>query len=122
MILVDSSIWVDHLREANLPLVHELEEGNVLCHPYVIGELAMGSLKDRAQILRNLSRLPVAVVARDGEVLRMIEADQLFSLGLGYIDAHLLTATRLTAGAKLWTRDRRLHDAALRLGLAARAH
>ena len=91
----------------------------ILGHPFVIGELAMGNLGNRPVILRSLSQLPPAMKARDSEVLALIERERLFGLGIGFIDAHLLAATLLTDDARLWTRDRRLHEAAVRLGVAA---
>jgi predicted nucleic acid-binding protein len=92
---------------------------SVLCHPFIISEIAMGSLKDRAIVLRFLGHLPRAQLAKDEEVRELIERHRLFGIGLGYIDAHLLAATMLTPEALLWTRDRRLHDATVRLGVAA---
>jgi predicted nucleic acid-binding protein len=119
VILVDSSVWVDHLRRGDAALTGLLENGGVLGHPFVTGELALGSLKKRAVILADLQALPQAVIAHNEEVLRFIDQHKLYGLGIGYIDAHLLTSMRLTAGASLWTRDRRLHAVAERLGLAS---
>ena len=118
MILVDTSIWIDHLRGGNLDLAAKLEAGQVLTHPRVIGELAMGDLRPREEVLRSLTQLPQAVVARDDEVLAYIERLALHSRGIGYIDAHLLASTALTQDAELWTRDRRLAEIAAGLGLA----
>ena len=120
MILVDTSVWVDHLRAGDRALAGLLEAGKVLAHPFVIGELALGSLPQRDQVLRGLQDLPQANVATSREVLRFIEGHRLFGLGVGYVDAHLLASVKLTAGANLWTRDRRLGRAADRLGLAMR--
>ncbi|MBM6575785.1 VapC toxin family PIN domain ribonuclease [Microvirga sp. SRT01] len=117
MILVDTSIWIDHLRSNQKPLVEALRTGLVLCHPFVIGELALGSLRDRAMVLAMLSELPQAAVAGTEEVLIFLEHHHLFGLGIGYIDAHLLASIRLTPNCQLWTRDRRLGDAADRLEL-----
>jgi predicted nucleic acid-binding protein len=119
VILVDSSVWIDHLRHDDGPLRTTLVARSVLCHPFIIGEIAMGSLKDRAIVLRFLSHLPRAQLAKDEEVRELVERHRLFGIGLGYIDAHLLAATMLTPEALFWTRDRRLHDAAVRLGVAA---
>lgn len=119
MILIDTSIWVDHLRADNKTLAGLLETNSVLVHPFVIGEIALGSLRRRDLILSALMDLPHASVATDAEVLGFIEKHALFGLGIGYIDTHLLAAVRLTPGARLWTRDTRLHDVALRLGLVA---
>lgn len=118
MILVDTSIWVDHLRAGDGALVGLLEAGAVLAHPCVIGELALGHLSQRGGVLGALSDLPQAEVATDAEVLHFIGQHALFGHGIGYVDAHLLAATRLSAGASLWTRDKRLHAVADRLGLA----
>ncbi|HJQ59832.1 MAG TPA: PIN domain-containing protein [Vineibacter sp.] len=119
MILVDTSVWIDHLRSDDEWLAGLLRAGRVLVHPFVIGELALGSLRQRNLILRALQRLPHATVATHLEVMRFVEEHALFSLGIGYVDAHLLAAVRLTQGASLWTRDRQLLAAAQRLGVAA---
>ena len=118
MILVDTSVWVDHLRHGDAPLADLLERGAVLAHPFVIGEIACGSLTDRGAILALLQHLPMAVVAEPEEVLSSIERHKLHGRGIGYLDAHLIAATALTGGAKLWTRDRRLHAVARELGCA----
>ncbi|ALS59613.1 type II toxin-antitoxin system VapC family toxin [Pandoraea norimbergensis] len=120
MILVDTSIWIDHLRAGDATLVALLESGRVLAHPYVIGELALGSLKNRSAVIPTLNYLPKATVATDSEVLRFIDEQPLFGLGIGYVDAHLLAATRLTPGTALWTRDKRLAAIAESLSLAAK--
>ena len=119
MILVDTSIWVDHVRRGDELLASLLEKGEVLVHPFVIGELALGSMARRDIVLNSLRRLPKASVARDEEVIRFVGREALFGIGIGYIDAHLLAATRLTIGATLWSRDRRLTAAAKKLSLAA---
>jgi predicted nucleic acid-binding protein len=90
-----------------------------LIHPFVIGELALGNLRQRELVLRMLSRLPAATVATNAEVLRFIDYNALFGHGVGYVDAHLLTATRLTAGSRLWTLDKRLNHVAVELGMTA---
>jgi predicted nucleic acid-binding protein len=120
MILVDTSIWIHHLRDGSSTLRELLEQGQVLSHPLVIGELALGNLKQRELVLGALQDLPKAAVAEDGEVLQYISNQGLFGLGIGYVDAHLLAAAKLTAGSLLWTRDRRLADLAARLQLAFR--
>jgi predicted nucleic acid-binding protein len=117
VILVDTSVWVDHLRRGHEALAGLLEAGNVLAHPFVIGELALGNIPRRDLVLRALHDLPQASVATDREVLHLVDQHLLFGLGIGYIDAQLLAAVLLTAGAGLWTRDRRLKRAADRLGL-----
>ncbi|MGI9120377.1 MAG: type II toxin-antitoxin system VapC family toxin [Acidimicrobiales bacterium] len=119
MILVDTSIWVDHLRNGHARLAQLLGDGTVLGHPWVVGELALGHLSPRHEVLRLLSSLPGATVATPAEVLTFIERHELHGLGIGYVDAQLLASTRLTPGAKLWTRDKRLATASSRLHLAA---
>jgi predicted nucleic acid-binding protein len=118
VILVDTSVWVDHFRVGDKALGELLDAGMVLAHPFVIGELLLGNLRRRRTILESISDLPQSVVATDAEVLRFIERQALFGRGVGYLDVHLLAAVRLTAGAVLWTRDRRLHGIAEQLGLA----
>ena len=123
MILVDTSVWIDHLRASDEHLSALLAEGRVLMHPYVLGEIALGILRNRAAVLGAMRDLPQAEAATADEVLRFIEAQALFGLGIGYIDAHLLAAVMLAPGTRLWTRDRRLGAASARLGLAyALAH
>ena len=117
MILVDTSVWIDHLRGGDARLAALLEAGRVLSHPFVIGELACGNLRNRAEVLTLLHELPRAVAATDAEVLAFIETHTLMGRGIGYLDAHLLAAAALSA-ARLWTRDRRLATAAHDLGLA----
>ena len=118
MILVDTSVWIDHLRASDEMLVGLLDAGMVLAHPFVVGELALGTLAQRRTVLDALSDLPQAIVATDVEVLNFIDRHKLFGRGVGYIDIHLLAAVRLTAGAELWTRDKRLHGVAVQLSLA----
>jgi hypothetical protein len=119
VILVDTSVWVDHFRNGNSTLSELLERGSALTHPFVIGELALGNLRQRELALRMLSRLPSANVATDAEVLRFIDRYSLFGRGVGYVDVHLLAATRLTAGSQLWTSDKRLNEVAVQLGVEA---
>ncbi len=119
MILVDTSVWVDHLRTGEPTLAYLLDHGLVLAHPWVKGELALGYLSQRHEILGLLTGLPSAEIATDAEVLDLIEAEQLYGLGVGYVDAQLLAATRLTADARLWTADKRLAVVARRLDLLA---
>ena len=117
MILVDTSVWVAHLREGAVGLDGLLNEGHVLCHPFVIGELACGNLKNRVEILSLLQALPAAVHAEHEEVMHFIEEHSLMGKGLGYIDAHLLVSAVL-AQAPLWTLDRKLKESSCRLGLS----
>jgi predicted nucleic acid-binding protein len=120
MILVDTSVWVDHLRVGDKTVAALLDSGRVLVHPFVVGELALGTLRQRREILGFLQDLPQAKMAMDLEVLHFIERHALAGLGIGYIDAHLLASTQLTAGSLLWTRDKRLASAAEHLGLACK--
>ena len=121
MILVDTSIWIDHLRASDEQLARLLGEGQVLAHPFVTGELALGNLRNRDAVLGALQDMPQAGVATESEVLRFIGGKSLFGIGIGYIDAHLLAAVMLTPGSLLWTRDKRLLAASSRLGIAANA-
>ncbi|MCY7315603.1 MAG: type II toxin-antitoxin system VapC family toxin [Rubrivivax sp.] len=118
MILVGTSVWVDHLRRRDNRLAAALDSALVLMHPFVIGELACGSLAYRGAVLALLQALPAAAVAQDAEALGFIERHGLHGAGIGYVDVHLLTATALSAGTRLWTRNRRLSWAAQQLGLA----
>jgi predicted nucleic acid-binding protein len=122
VILADTSVWVDHLRAVDAELSELLESGQVLCHPFVIGEIALGSLRQRHAVLEALQELPQATMASHEEVLHLIDREVLFGQGIGYIDAHLIAAVRLTAGASLWTRDKRLHRSATKLALTPRRH
>ena len=118
MILVDTSVWIDHLRRGDAELASLLQVGQVLAHPWVTGEIALGHLSRRSEILGLLNNLPQATSATESEVLTLIDTHQLFGLGIGYIDAHLLAATMLTVDARLWTRDKRLAAVATGHGLA----
>jgi predicted nucleic acid-binding protein len=117
MILVDTSIWIEHLRRGDERLARILEQGQVLSHPYVISELALGSLRNRERILGALQDLPQTSVPTDDEVLRFVEQNALYDVGIGYIDVHLLAAVRLSPGTTLWTGDKRLLAAGKTLGL-----
>ena len=118
MILVDTSVWVDHLRRGDAELAALLELGQVLMHPFVVGEIACGSLADRELMLELLQQLPMAAVAEPDEALGFIELRGLHGKGIGYVDVHLLASTALSAGSTLWTRDKRLRDAAEAMGCA----
>jgi predicted nucleic acid-binding protein len=117
VILVDTSVWVDHLRAGDAGLVDLLERRAVVCHPWVTGEIALGRLSRRDEILRLLGSLPQAEVATPTELRAFVEAHRLFGLGIGYVDAQLLASARLTPDTLLWTRDRPLAAVAARLGL-----
>ncbi|HEY2834229.1 MAG TPA: hypothetical protein VGJ14_17525 [Sporichthyaceae bacterium] len=117
-VLVDTSIWIDHLRQTNPELVALLDPALVLGHPYVRAEVALGSISDRWQVLGLLGWLPQATVATADEVVNLIERHSLHGRGLGYVDAQLLAATLITPGARLWSRDRRLAAAARDLDIA----
>jgi predicted nucleic acid-binding protein len=108
MILVDTSIWVEHFRFGHQPLVEALESCLVVTHPFVIGELSCGRLKARTETLRMLDQLPKAPVASDGEVRHLIESRELFGRGLGWVDLHLLASSLLLPGGELWTWDKAL--------------
>jgi predicted nucleic acid-binding protein len=118
VILVDTSVWVDHLRRGDPLLAARLEDAEVLGHPFVVGEIACGSLADRSTVLDLLQDLPQAPVADAREVLGFIGRHRLHGKGLGYVDVHLLAAVALSPGAQLWTRDKRLRAAAHDLGCA----
>jgi len=118
LILVDTSVWVDHLRRGDPGLVALLERAAVVMHPFVMGEIACGSLKDRQSLLELLHDLPGAVIATDDEAMQFIERQRLYGKGIGYIDVHLLASVALTGGAQLWTRDQRLRQVAAAMGFA----
>jgi predicted nucleic acid-binding protein len=119
MIIADTSIWIDHLKVTNIVVAKAIVDNQLYMHQYVIGELALGSLRKRQTTIAHFRRLNAAPVARPETVLDLIERASLFSRGLGYIDAHLLASCLLTGNCRLLTRDRRLHDAAEQLGIAA---
>ena len=114
MILVDTSVWVEHLRSGTIGLEALLTDGQVVIHPFIIGELACGNLKNRTEILSLLQDLPMASCADDDEVIKFINDHKLMGKGLGYIDIHLLMSALLTR-IPLWTIDKRLHEASLSL-------
>jgi predicted nucleic acid-binding protein len=117
VILVDTSVWIDHLRSGEPLLVAALEGGRVMMHPFVLGELACGNLANRSEVLELLGGLPAAPTATDPEALEFIERRTLMGQGIGYIDVHLLASIALSGDARLWTRDRRLAAVATELDL-----
>lgn len=112
MILVDTSVWVVHLRQGDAGLIDLLERSAVVMHPFVVGEIACGSLRDRETILELLQDLPAAAVASPDEVLTFIDGHVLHGKGIGYVDVHLLASVALTPGLRLWTRDSKLRRVA----------
>jgi predicted nucleic acid-binding protein len=119
VILVDTSIWIDHLRSGNRRLRGLLDQGDVLCHPLIVGEVACGSLRHREEVLALLDQLPKAVVAEHAEVLEFLNLRRLYGKGIGWIDLHLLASVHLS-NALLWTADSRVEKVAAELGCAAR--
>jgi predicted nucleic acid-binding protein len=117
MVLADTSVWVAHLRTGAIGLGALLHEGRVVCHPFIVGELAGGNLRKRSEILVHLQALPQAIQAENEEVMQFIENYRLMGKGLGYVDMHLLAAALLTK-VLLWTLDQKLHKVAVKLGLA----
>ena len=115
MVLVDTSVWVEHLRNGTAGLEALLNDGHVACHRFVIGELACGNLKNRAEILSLLDALPMAVHVEHAEVMRFMENYHLMGKGLGYIDIHLLASAVVTE-IPLWTRDKKLREVSSKLG------
>lgn len=118
MILVDTSIWIDHLHRVDAALSVLLNDGRVCTHPMIIGELALGSIRDRQTVIGLLSDLQSTHVATSAEVLEFVDGNALYGVGLSLVDAHLLAALRLDSSHRLWTRDRRLGLAAEKLGVA----
>jgi len=116
MVLVDTSVWVSYLRNGDVGFEKLLNDGEVVCHPLIVGELACGNLKNRHEILMYLESLPMAVLAEDGEVLKFIENHQLMGKGLGYIDVHLIAAAVLT-DVPLWTFDKTLDKITKKIGI-----
>lgn len=119
MVLVDTSIWVSHFRNGEPRLKELLLNGRVVCHPFIIGELACGQLKNRKEILSLLEALPMAKIAEHEEVLHFIEKHRLIGIGLGYLDVHLL-ASALLSGIPLWMKDKKLKEVAIRLNISYR--
>jgi hypothetical protein len=118
VILADSSVWIDHFRRGDPRLHLALDEGEVLMHPFILGELACGNFRNRHEVLGLLQELPSTRVATHQEAMSMIDARRLMGRGIGYVDVHLLAATALTPDARLWTADKRLASVASALGLS----
>jgi predicted nucleic acid-binding protein len=116
MVLADTSVWIEHFRRGEPRLASLLTDGHVLIHPFVLGELACGNLKNRANVLSALQELPSAQLASTAEALRLIEDRKLYGRGLGWIDVHLL-ASALVSACDFWTLDKRLATTAAKLGL-----
>ena len=119
MILADTSIWIDHLRSGNRELRKHLNHGNIVIHPFIIAELALGSVKERTKTLALLDLLPQVRVAQVSEVRLTIEARRLYNRGIGLIDAHLVASVFINPSTVLWTRDKRLREVAEVLGIHA---
>jgi predicted nucleic acid-binding protein len=119
MVLVDTSVWVDHLHYNNRHLAGLLNDARVMCHPFIIGELACGNLSNRKEVLALLNNLPQVSQVKPEEVLYFIENYQLMGKGLGYIDIHLAASARVT-GVVLWTLDKRLDGINEKLGISYR--
>jgi predicted nucleic acid-binding protein len=117
VILADTSVWINHFRARDAMLVDLLASAQVVTHPFVIGEIAMGSLANRQQIIRLMRALPATAAASNDEVLHLVEHHRLFGKGIGLVDAHLLAAMLLAPGARLWTFDKRLATAAAQMGI-----
>lgn len=116
MILADTSVWVDHFRAGDAELARMLSEEDVGLHPFVLGELAAGSLRQRSHVLHYLGSLPQVPIAQESEVHHFLESQRLWGWGLGWVDLHILAAVKL-AGWSLYTADRAMNRAAARLGI-----
>lgn len=119
LFLADTSIWIDHFRHTNVRLSNLLGRRNILLHPFVLGELALGHVPNLSVMIDDFRDLPQAPVADTEEVLQLISRDKLFGSGIGYVDAHMLASTLLKPDVRLWTRDKRLHAVATRLLIAS---
>jgi hypothetical protein len=119
LILADTSIWIDHLRSGNKEMRRHLDQGQIVIHPFIIAELALGSLKERTKTLALLDLLPQVRMAQSSELRLMIEARRLYNLGIGLTDAHLIASVLIDAPTLLWTRDKRLRKVAEGLGIHA---
>jgi predicted nucleic acid-binding protein len=120
LILADTSIWIDHFRSGNKEMRKHLNEGQIVIHPSIVAELALGALRNRTKTLALLDLLPQVRAAQLSEVRRMIEARRLYSLSIGLTDAHLIASVFINPSTLLWTRDKRLRKTAEDLGIHAR--
>jgi predicted nucleic acid-binding protein len=119
VILADTMVWIDYFRNRNAQMQKQLEDAQIVMHPFIVAELSLGSLQERARTLATLEMLPRVEVANLGEVRRMIETHALYSKGIGLTDAHLVASTLITPSTRLWTRDKRLRGVAEALGIHA---
>jgi predicted nucleic acid-binding protein len=119
VILADTAVWIAHFRADEPEMRAQLSRGNIAMHPFIVAELALGSLRDRERTLAMLERMPQVRVAQLSEVRRMVEAHSLYSKGIGLTDAHLIASALITPFTQLWTRDRRLRNVALALNIDA---
>jgi predicted nucleic acid-binding protein len=119
LILADTSVWIDHLRSGNKELHNQLSRGQIVIHPFIIAELALGSLKERTRMLALLDLLPHLRVAQLNEIRTLIETRRLYGLGIGLIDAHLIASVLINPPTLLWTRDKQLRKVAESLGIHA---
>jgi predicted nucleic acid-binding protein len=118
LVIADSSIWIDHINKGDPNLSALLKRRRIAVHQMIIGEVALGSIANRERFIEEVKRLPQAKPASHAEVMAMIEWFELFNCGIGYVDAHLIAAARQLADGRLWTRDKKLHAQAARLGVA----
>lgn len=116
MVLVDTSVWISHLRHSNSRLQKLLNEGRVVSHPFIIGELACGNLSNRTEIISLMQSLPMLEAVEDEELLIFIEHNKMMGQGLGFVDIHLMAAA-VMADIPLWTQDKKLKLACSQLGL-----
>lgn len=122
MILVDTSIWIDHFRYGDEELRKIVNDDRLVCHPFIVGELALGSLRERNAVLAFLAAQREVMIATHAEVMTIIERHSIFSMGIGYTDAHLVTSILLDPRSSLWTRDKRLAAAAQKVGVTHYPH
>jgi predicted nucleic acid-binding protein len=122
IVIVDTSVWIDHLRASDPILADMIRQRLVRLHPFVLAEIALGNPPNRARLLHNLAGLRPAQVATQDEMLTLLDSEAIYGKGLGFVDAHLLASARLEPGSSVWTRDKRLGVVAGNLGLAMKSH